>query len=211
MRKVLEVLQDSTIVSKSNKNNLSRFWQLYRQVAEEHDSDFLGRYSEDMGSILLFVGLACLSSIHFVTDVFSVWSFLHCQLVFHCRNGVQSQSRPQRYHECPSHPTRADRTPQPHCSRVHPCRPGIYVVANCISCEDPNDRIRKLVLELASSIRGCTRQAVDRVLQVEEIRSRLAGGTREAQTRDVRRPRHLVFRRCRTVLSCPASDLPSSL
>jgi hypothetical protein len=211
MKKVLEVLQDSTIVSKSGKDNRSRFWRLYEQVAEEHDSDFLERYSKDMDSILLFVGLPCLYLTRFQTDIRSVWFFLHCQLVFHCRNRVQSQSRPKRHHECPSHPIRSDRTPQPHRSGVHPCRPGIYVVADCISCEDPNGCIHKLVLESASSIRGRTGQAVDRVLQVEEIRSWLAGGTREAQTRDFRRPRHLVFRRCRTVLSCLASDLPSSL
>jgi hypothetical protein len=58
------------------------------------------------------------------------------------------------------------------------------VVADCVSCEDPNDRIRKLVYELASSIRGGTRQAVARALQDEEIWSQLSGGTREAQTRD---------------------------
>jgi len=69
MKKVLEVLQDSTIVSKSGKDNRSRFWQLYGQVAEEHDNDFLERYSKDMDSILLFVGLACLSSIDVETDV----------------------------------------------------------------------------------------------------------------------------------------------
>jgi hypothetical protein len=84
MKKVLEVLQDSTIVSKSGKDNRSRFWRLYGQVAAEHDSDFLERYSEDMGSILLFSGL------------FST-----------------------RHHKCPSHSTRADRTPQSHCSGLH--------------------------------------------------------------------------------------------
>jgi len=71
MKKVLEVLQNSTIVPKTRscKDDRSRFWQLYGQVAEEHDSDFLERYSKDMDSILLFVGLACLSSIHVETDV----------------------------------------------------------------------------------------------------------------------------------------------
>lgn len=73
---------------------------------------------------------------------------------------------------------------EPHCSGLHACRPGIYVVTDCVSCEDPNDRIRKLVYELASSIRGRTRQAVARALQDEEIWSQLSGGTREAQTRD---------------------------
>jgi hypothetical protein len=61
--KVLQVLQDSTIASKSGKDNRSCFWQLYRQVTEEHDNNFLERYFKDMDSILLFVSLACLSSV----------------------------------------------------------------------------------------------------------------------------------------------------
>jgi hypothetical protein len=71
MKKVLEVLQSSTIVPKTQnvKDNRFRFWEKYGLVAAEHDGDFLERYSDDMGSILLFVGLACLSSIRFKTDV----------------------------------------------------------------------------------------------------------------------------------------------
>jgi hypothetical protein len=90
MKKVLEVLKNSTIVpkSRSGKDNRPDFWEMYRQVAEEHDSDFLERYFKDVNSILRFVGLPCLSLTWFQADIRSVWSFLHCQLVFHCHNGV---------------------------------------------------------------------------------------------------------------------------
>ncbi|KAG1852227.1 hypothetical protein F4604DRAFT_1933807 [Suillus subluteus] len=59
MKRVLEVLQNSTIVPKaeSGKDNRSHFWELYGQVAEEHDSEFLKRYHNDMGDILLISGL----------------------------------------------------------------------------------------------------------------------------------------------------------
>jgi hypothetical protein len=68
---VLEVLQNSTIVPKTQdvKDNRIRFWEKYGLVAAEHDGDFLERYTDDMGSILLFVGLACLSSICFKAGV----------------------------------------------------------------------------------------------------------------------------------------------
>jgi hypothetical protein len=55
---------------------------------------------------------------------------------------------------------------EPHCSGLHACRPGIYVVTDCGNCEDPNDRIRKLVLELASSVLGRTMQTVARILEI---------------------------------------------
>jgi len=55
-----------TTVSKNDKDNQSHFWESYAQVAEEHDSNFLERCSKDMYSILLFVGLAYLSSISLV-------------------------------------------------------------------------------------------------------------------------------------------------
>ncbi|KAG2130530.1 hypothetical protein BD769DRAFT_1316665, partial [Suillus cothurnatus] len=48
------------------KDDRSRFWQLYGQVAEEHDSDFLERYSKDMDSILLFSGLFSTVSSSFI-------------------------------------------------------------------------------------------------------------------------------------------------
>ncbi|KAG1815047.1 uncharacterized protein BJ212DRAFT_1431659, partial [Suillus subaureus] len=66
MKKVLEVLQHSTFVSKSGKDDRSRFWELYGQVAEEHDSDFLERYFKDMDSILLFSGLFSTVSSSFI-------------------------------------------------------------------------------------------------------------------------------------------------
>jgi hypothetical protein len=59
----LDVLQDSTIASKDGKDNRSRFWGVYKRVAEEHDSEFLERYTGDMDIVLVFVGFACPSSI----------------------------------------------------------------------------------------------------------------------------------------------------
>ncbi|KAG2157859.1 uncharacterized protein EDB93DRAFT_820878 [Suillus bovinus] len=48
MKQVLDVLQDSTIASKSGKDNRSRFSGVYKRVAEEHDVEFLERYTTDM-------------------------------------------------------------------------------------------------------------------------------------------------------------------
>ncbi|KAG1843869.1 hypothetical protein C8R48DRAFT_541521, partial [Suillus tomentosus] len=39
------------------KDERSRFWRVYRRVAEEHDSEFLERYTSDMNIILIFSGL----------------------------------------------------------------------------------------------------------------------------------------------------------
>jgi hypothetical protein len=55
MKEVLDVLKDSTIASKTGKDNRSRFWGAYKRVAEEHDSEFLERYTSDMDIVLVFV------------------------------------------------------------------------------------------------------------------------------------------------------------
>jgi hypothetical protein len=59
MKQVLEVLKDSTIVSKSGKDKRSCFWGLYKRVAEEHDDEFLERYNSDMDIVLDFVSFTC--------------------------------------------------------------------------------------------------------------------------------------------------------
>jgi hypothetical protein len=69
MRQVLDVLQDSMIVSKSGKDDRSRFWGVYKRVAEEHDGEFLERYTTDMDIVLIFVSLACLSFTHCEIDI----------------------------------------------------------------------------------------------------------------------------------------------
>ncbi|KAG1859534.1 hypothetical protein DFJ58DRAFT_682227, partial [Suillus subalutaceus] len=68
MKKVLEVLQNSSIVPKTRagKDNRSRFWRLYGLVAAEHDSDFIKRCTDDMESILLFSGLFSTVSSSFI-------------------------------------------------------------------------------------------------------------------------------------------------
>ncbi|KAG2151238.1 uncharacterized protein EDB93DRAFT_306889 [Suillus bovinus] len=57
MKDVLDVLQNSTIASKSGKDDRSRFWGMYKRVAEEHDGEFLERYTTDMDIVLIFSGL----------------------------------------------------------------------------------------------------------------------------------------------------------
>jgi hypothetical protein len=66
MKQVLKVLQDSTIVSKSAKDNRSRFWGVYKRVAEEHDGEFLERYTGNMDIVLVFSGLFSAVSTSFI-------------------------------------------------------------------------------------------------------------------------------------------------
>ncbi|KAG2340998.1 hypothetical protein BDR05DRAFT_862320, partial [Suillus weaverae] len=39
------------------KDKRSRFWGVYKRVAEEHDGEFLERYTSDMDIVLVFSGL----------------------------------------------------------------------------------------------------------------------------------------------------------
>ncbi|KAG1745077.1 uncharacterized protein EDB91DRAFT_1200042 [Suillus paluster] len=57
MERVLGVLQDSTIAFKGGKDDRSRFWGIYKRIAEEHDGEFLERYNGDMDIMLVFSGL----------------------------------------------------------------------------------------------------------------------------------------------------------
>ncbi|KAG2132061.1 hypothetical protein DEU56DRAFT_739723, partial [Suillus clintonianus] len=66
MERVLDVLQDSTIASKSGKDHRSRFWGVYKRVAEEHDGEFLERYTSDMDIVLVFSGLFSAVSTSFI-------------------------------------------------------------------------------------------------------------------------------------------------
>ncbi|KAG2151288.1 uncharacterized protein EDB93DRAFT_1204540 [Suillus bovinus] len=154
MKQVLVVLQDSTIASKSGKDSRSRFWGVYKRVAEEHDNEFLERYTTDMDIVLIFSGLFSAVSTSFIVamesnlspDPSDTTNALLKQLVqIGLGNFAQVGSTP------------AD-------------------PASTWSPSDPmgsNDRIRKLVHELARCIRGRVGQAVARVLQVAQIWSRL--------------------------------------
>ncbi|KAG1799578.1 uncharacterized protein BJ212DRAFT_1288026, partial [Suillus subaureus] len=66
MRQVLDVLQDSTVASKIGKDKRSRFWGVYKRVAEEHDGEFLERYTGDMDIVLVFSGLFSAVSTSFI-------------------------------------------------------------------------------------------------------------------------------------------------
>ncbi|KAG0709266.1 hypothetical protein DFH29DRAFT_793717, partial [Suillus ampliporus] len=44
----------------------SRFWGVYRRVAEEHDGEFLERHTSEMGIVLVFSGLFSAVSTSFI-------------------------------------------------------------------------------------------------------------------------------------------------
>ncbi|KAG2128093.1 hypothetical protein BD769DRAFT_1325726, partial [Suillus cothurnatus] len=48
------------------KDNRSRFWGVYKRVAEEHDGEFLERYTGDMDIVLVFSGLFSAVSTSFI-------------------------------------------------------------------------------------------------------------------------------------------------
>ncbi|KAG1859558.1 hypothetical protein DFJ58DRAFT_636618, partial [Suillus subalutaceus] len=48
------------------KDNRSRFWGVYKRVTEEHDGEFLERYTGDMDIVLVFSGLFSAVSMSFV-------------------------------------------------------------------------------------------------------------------------------------------------
>ncbi|KAG1798896.1 uncharacterized protein HD556DRAFT_1266491, partial [Suillus plorans] len=74
MKEVLEVLKDSTIASKNGKDERSRFWRVYKRVAEEHDSEFLERYTSDLNILLIFSGLFSAVSTSFIVAMESDFS-----------------------------------------------------------------------------------------------------------------------------------------
>ncbi|KAG2749237.1 hypothetical protein P692DRAFT_201684300, partial [Suillus brevipes Sb2] len=48
------------------KDHRSRFWGVYKRVAEEHDGEFLERYTSDMDIVLVFSGLFSAVSTSFI-------------------------------------------------------------------------------------------------------------------------------------------------
>ncbi|KAG2062818.1 hypothetical protein BDR04DRAFT_979082, partial [Suillus decipiens] len=48
------------------KDKRSRFWGVYKRVAEEHDSEFLEQYTGDMDIVLVFSGLFSAVSTGFI-------------------------------------------------------------------------------------------------------------------------------------------------
>ncbi|KAG1847978.1 hypothetical protein C8R48DRAFT_779049 [Suillus tomentosus] len=61
-----ELPPGSTIASKIGKDKRSLFWGVYKRVAEEHDGEFLERYTTDMDIVLIFSGLFSAVSMGFI-------------------------------------------------------------------------------------------------------------------------------------------------
>ncbi|KAG1858525.1 hypothetical protein F4604DRAFT_1183773 [Suillus subluteus] len=66
LQQVLDVLKDSTIASKTGKDDRSRFWAAYKRVAKEHDDEFLEQYNGNMDIVLIFSGLFSAVSTAFI-------------------------------------------------------------------------------------------------------------------------------------------------
>lgn len=94
------------------------------------------------------------------------WSVLRRQYNFYCGHGVQSQSRPQRYHACPSHAARPNWTRQPHCRGVYSRSTSIHVVALHSKYKNPIYCLCELVHEFTRCFQGRAKQAVAQILQI---------------------------------------------
>ncbi|KAG2062353.1 hypothetical protein BDR06DRAFT_865406, partial [Suillus hirtellus] len=55
LRRILETLQDSSIVEKGDKDVRSRFWAKYDQVSKEEEDKFIERTNIDLQIVLLCV------------------------------------------------------------------------------------------------------------------------------------------------------------
>jgi len=54
-QQLLDTLQSSNIVEKGAGDDRSRFWTVYKKVADEHDNEFFERHDSDMDIVLIFV------------------------------------------------------------------------------------------------------------------------------------------------------------
>ena len=55
VRKILDMLQRSTIANREISDPRQRFWTIYRTAAEEFDNEFLKKYDGDMDTSMIFV------------------------------------------------------------------------------------------------------------------------------------------------------------
>ncbi|KAG1745045.1 uncharacterized protein EDB91DRAFT_1050244 [Suillus paluster] len=69
MERVLGVLQDSTIALKGGKDDRSRFWGVYKRIAEEHNGEFLEQYNGNMDIVLVFSSLFSAVSTAFIISM----------------------------------------------------------------------------------------------------------------------------------------------
>ncbi|KAG2080933.1 uncharacterized protein F5147DRAFT_646091 [Suillus discolor] len=176
MKEVLEVLKESTIASKTGKDQWSRFWGVYKRVAEEHDNEFLERYTSDMNIVLIFSGIFSAVGTSFIVAMESDFSpdpsdttnALLKQLV---QIGLGNLAE-------------AGSVPVDPASGWSPTASTLWVQTIAYG---------SLSMSLLAAFGAVLGNAVARVLQVQQIWPWLAGAAREAQARAVRRHRDMVF------------------
>ncbi|KIJ42650.1 hypothetical protein M422DRAFT_170711, partial [Sphaerobolus stellatus SS14] len=59
----------SEFFSKTPKDNRTRFWTKYLQVAKEHDQEFLERHNANLDGLLIFAGLFSAVSSAFIINM----------------------------------------------------------------------------------------------------------------------------------------------
>lgn len=58
--------QKQEIQSTPQEDFRTKFYELYRKEAEDHDKDFIKKYDEDLNTTLIFVRRPCFSNGHHV-------------------------------------------------------------------------------------------------------------------------------------------------
>ncbi|KAG1720244.1 hypothetical protein EDB19DRAFT_1647257 [Suillus lakei] len=194
MKRVLDVLQDSTIASRSGKDSRSRFWGVYKRVAEEHDGEFLERYTSDMDIVLVFSGLFSAVSTSFIVAMepnlspnpSDTTNALLTQLVDIGLGNLAA----------------AGSVPAAPASMWSPLTTTIW--------------IQKIAYaSLSMSLLAAFGAVLGKQWLGYYKSNRYGRGSQEergkAQARDIRRPHHMVFRCCCAIISSLTSDLPTSL
>ena len=79
-------------LSPTTEDYRARFYEIYRQEAEDHDKEFIKKYDEDLNTTLIFVSLSWFSDSRLLT-----WtagrSVLRRNLRLHHRSQLRAQAR----------------------------------------------------------------------------------------------------------------------
>ena len=73
--------QDTSLIQDDHQ---ARFYADYRKVADEYDKEFLGKYTEDLDTTLIFVSFTSSSRECVLTRALG-WSVLRCDFCLHHR------------------------------------------------------------------------------------------------------------------------------
>jgi hypothetical protein len=90
LQMAVEALKPTPIVTDKKTN----FWNQYKKLADEHDKEFLEKYSTDLDTSLIFVRL-CVQIFSAAQSTTKGRSFLCRQLCIHYTNPARASTRPK--------------------------------------------------------------------------------------------------------------------